>query len=290
MLQRMPSFRGIEAFLYLVECGGIRAASRAMNLSVSAVSHRLRTLEAEVGVTLYERGSRKLSLTIAAQTFYADLQPIALELVKATARLSRQADEQVLKIGVSKIMISNWLAGRLRDWREREPGVGLELVSFEDQTVTDCDIMIRARYDQEPELGDILLFPWELSPVCRPELVEEFNLRVPEDLASVPLLDVAGPARGWPGWLEQRGLPADFGDRSLVFGSSDMLLDAVTRGLGIAMGATGMAKEYRARGLVMPFRHLTTVIRGGVFITGPKTGESALALRFRQWAVEQSAQ
>lgn len=288
MMRRMPSFRGIEAFLYLVEAGGIRAAARAMNLSVSAVSHRLRTLEAEVGVTLFERGSRKLNLTVSAQTFYAELQPIALELAKATARLARQGEGQVLRVGASSIIISNWLAGRLRDWRDREPSVRLELVSLDNASDTNCDIAIRTRYQREADEGEILLFPWELTPICRPEVIVEYGVRTPADLANAPLLDVETPVGGWPSWLQSVGLPSNIGDRSIVLSSHESLLDAVTRGLGIATGAMGLQKEYRARGLVMPFPHLKTFLKGGVYVDGVRPGESAVAARFRQWAIDQS--
>lgn len=288
MPRRMPSFRGIEAFLYLVEHGGIRAASRAMNLSVSAVSHRLRTLEAEVGVDLFRRGPRTLALTAAARSFYDELQPITRDLVAATARLARHSDVQVLRVGASSVMVSNWLAGRLGDWRRQFPQVSLDIRTLDAGVVSECDITIRSCYQPEAEPGELRLFGWELTPICRPELVAEYDLAEPADLARVPLLDVGRPMGGWRAWLASLGLPADFGDRSIVLDSHDVLLDTASRGLGVAMGAIGLDKEYRARGLVMPFPDITTALPGGAFVSGPSRNERPVVTRFREWLLEQS--
>lgn len=288
MVQRMPSFRGIEAFLYLVETGGIRAASRAMNLSVSAVSHRLRTFEAEVGVSLFERGARSLKLTAAARKFHEELVPVTRDLVAATARLSRQARSLSLRVEVSSVLASNWLAGRLGDWRRRHPGGRLEISTPDSGSQGDCDISLRSRYSTEPELGEMMLFRWELTPICRPEVAEEFNIHSPADLANVPLLDVGRPVGGWRAWLEQCGLPPDFGDRSIALDSHDVLLDAATRGLGVAMGAVGLEKEYAARGLIMPLADTRCVMPGGAFVSGPGKDERPIVTSFREWLIEQA--
>lgn len=291
MAQRMPSLRGIEAFLYLVEHGGIRAASRAMNLSVSAVSHRLRTFEAEVGVCLFERGARALQLTPAARKFQEELTPITRDLVAATNRLSRQAQGKSqgssLRVEASSVLVSNWLAGRLGDWRKRHPGVRLEIRSLDNSEQADCDITIRSRYQLEPEPGEVLLFRWELTPICRPEVVAEYSLRSPQDLAQVPLLDVGRPMGGWRAWLDELGLPEDFGDRSIVLDSHDVLLDAATRGLGVAMGAVSLAREYEARGLVMPFADIRSALPGGAYVSGPRGSERPIVASFREWLLEQ---
>jgi LysR family glycine cleavage system transcriptional activator len=283
----MPSLRGIEAFLYLVESGGIRAASRAMNLSVSAVSHRLRSFEAEVGVSLFERGSRSLQLTPAARKFHEELIPITRDLLAATKRLSRQSQSKVLRVEASSVLVSNWLAGRLGEWRKRHPGIRLEIRSLDSSAQGECDITIRSRYQPQGEPGEVLLFRWELTPICRPEVAEEYHLRSPDDLAEVPLLDVGSPMGGWKAWLESLGLPEDFGDRSIVLDSHDVLLDAATRGLGVAMGAVSLEREYTARGLVMPFSSIRSTLPGGAYVSGPREGERSLVASFREWLLEQ---
>ncbi len=288
MAGRLPSLRGLEAFLHLVEAGGLRAAARAMNLSVSAVSHRLRTFEDEVGATLFERGARSLRLTPAARQFHDELIPISRDLIAATARLANHKVKRALRVSISSVLASNWLAGRLGEWQKNHPGVRLEIRTVDSNTREASDISILTRYDDQPEEGEDLLFGWELTPICRPGLVEEYGIETPADLAHVPLLDVGKPRGGWSAWLAGLGLPPDYGDRSMVLDSHDVLLDAATRGLGVAMGALGLSREYEARGLIMPFASIRARIPGGAYASGPGPGESHLVSEFRRWLIEQS--
>src|SRR5260221_13080958 len=62
-------------FVRIVECGGITAASRNLNLPKSTMSHRLQQLEASLGVRLINRTSRSLSMTDAGDLFYRHALP-----------------------------------------------------------------------------------------------------------------------------------------------------------------------------------------------------------------------
>lgn len=287
MYDRMPSFRGIEAFLIVVEAGGIRAASRHMNLTVSAVSHRIRTLEAEVGVPLFLRGTRALTLTAAAHKFYEELRPIVQSIHAATAHLATQAKAPTLSVSAANIIFAYWLTSRLGSWRERMPNVSLDIHTIGGDNSSDSAITIRCHYDEKPRPDEIRLFGWEVAPICRPELIEKIGLYEPADLARVALLDVSRPQGGWECWLKAAGLPGDLGKHELVLDSYELLLESASHGLGVAMGAVSMMSDYRDRGLVAPFA-LTCSLPGGVYVNGPAPGENPLAGLFREWVIEEA--
>ena len=66
----MLDLNDFRYFVRIVECGGLTAASRNLNVPKSTVSHRLQQLEAALGVRLVNRSSRRISMTDAGDVFY----------------------------------------------------------------------------------------------------------------------------------------------------------------------------------------------------------------------------
>src|ERR1700676_4546659 len=66
----MLDLNDFRYFVRIVECGGLTAASRNLNVPKSTVSHRLQQLETSLGVRLINRTSRSLSMTDAGDLFY----------------------------------------------------------------------------------------------------------------------------------------------------------------------------------------------------------------------------
>lgn len=66
----MLDLNDFRYFVRIVECGGVTAASRNLNVPKSTISHRLQQLETTLGVRLINRTSRSLSMTDAGELFY----------------------------------------------------------------------------------------------------------------------------------------------------------------------------------------------------------------------------
>lgn len=288
MIHRMPSFRGIEAFVHLVDAGGIRAASRAMNLSVSAVSHRLRVLETELGVALFKRGPRELCLTPAALEFHAELQPIIQNMIAAASRVAQSGSADTVSVSASSAIISCWINNRFHNWQKRMPHVKVDIRSTDVSGGQPGEIIIRSSFRDDCRSGELRLFGWRLTPFCRPELIEEFGLKEPADLARAPLIDVNRPIGGWRAWFAAVGLSSDAGKRVLLLDTYDLMLDTAMRGYGVMIGATALSGEYYRRGLVAPFS-ATCELAGGAFVNGPSDHENSIVRAFRSWLLEEVA-
>ena len=62
--------RQLSYFATIVNEGNISQAAKKLNISQPPLSHQMKLLESELGVTLFERGSRRIRLTPAGKTFY----------------------------------------------------------------------------------------------------------------------------------------------------------------------------------------------------------------------------
>ena len=120
--------KGIEAFLAIASCHSIAGAARLLNLTSSALSHRLRNLEDELNMTLIDRqkGVRKSQLTMAGEKFF----PVAerwSQLWKETLRIKTESEALSLAIGCVDSVNTYIMPPIYRAIREHHPSVYLKI-------------------------------------------------------------------------------------------------------------------------------------------------------------------
>ena len=91
----------ISYFLSVAEHGNITAAARSLYISQPALSKQITLLEQEIGLPLFERQARGVTLTRAGMQFQKDLKNILKELesAKKNAVLAGRAQKPLLNIG-----------------------------------------------------------------------------------------------------------------------------------------------------------------------------------------------
>src|SRR5689334_7464991 len=125
-MRRLP-LGPIEAFVVVARSQSLAQAAAMMNLTVPAVSLRIRLLEAHLGVQLFRRLPRGLSLTEAGAAYFATLVPAWDSINSATEAARRQGQQGVVKVSVMPTFAANWLVPRLGSFHARHPDVEVEL-------------------------------------------------------------------------------------------------------------------------------------------------------------------
>ena len=95
-----PSLHGIEVFLAIARAGSLRGAAQALGIGASAVSHRLKTFEQTIGVTLFARTTRSIELTDAGRTLLDGVGPAFSQMSDAIeqARETGGAEKGTLRL------------------------------------------------------------------------------------------------------------------------------------------------------------------------------------------------
>ncbi len=125
-----PTLEQLRVFLTIVETGSFSAAARKLNRQQSVVSYSVANLEAQLGgLSLFERRTRRPTLTEAGQAILADARQLGLgvDALRARARGLLAGLEAEVAIAVDVMLPTCRLVAALADFREAFPTVNLRL-------------------------------------------------------------------------------------------------------------------------------------------------------------------
>lgn len=213
-------------------------AAGELHLTASAVSHHVRKLEARLGVALFVRHARGVSLTADGRRL-ADAAGNALADVDGAVRALQDArgSEQRVRLAALHSFVHAWLLPRLPRFAADNPGVRIEFdvgiapVRFDDDGP---DFAVRHGPGQWPGLAAQLLLREALFPVAAPSLPGAAEARNAGDVARLPLVADLG-RQGWPDWCRHAGVRNPRLDQRYVFNDSTDMLEAAALGLGAAL-------------------------------------------------------
>lgn len=264
-LSRMPPFKSIEAFVVAAHSLSFTEAASTLNITVPAVSRRIQALETELGVPLFQRRHRTLSLTPAGQNYFSNVALAIDTIRRASDRVRAAAKLGSVRVGLPASLAANWLVPRLHQFHARHRGVHIQLNSVaepsERQSTADCpavntgeaDIVIRLGSGHWPGLRAVRLLELEAFPVGGPGFFSGEKELTPDDLAKLPLLGIRGQPELWREWFRGAGLGCP--ERiDQEFDDPHLLYSAAVCGLGIALGVNVLVQPYLDAGqLVRPF-------------------------------------
>lgn len=126
-------YRDLQSFVAVAEAHGFRRAAEHLGTEQSALSRRIRALEDQLGVSLFERHHGGVRLTVAGRRFLEDTRIVFshLEAAIRTVRAAGYAGEGRLKVGVVASISSSFLNILLRAYRAGHPAVAIELIEGE---------------------------------------------------------------------------------------------------------------------------------------------------------------
>jgi LysR family glycine cleavage system transcriptional activator len=243
---RLPPFDALLAFEAVCRRGGMTSAATELGVTQSAISHRVRRLEAFMGTALLVRRSSAMLPTAAGRAILDGLEGMLDGLSDLRARCLAAAAPERLRVGVHAALADNWLVRRLPDFTDAHPAIGIDLVIVENETpdrVADLDIRIlwvtaaeaRASSTQRP------LFRENVFPVCAPALLPANGTHDKAVLARLPLLHKKSPAQGaewlWTAWFARLGLKGK-PKEALRFTTIGPAIAAALAGAGVVLART----------------------------------------------------
>ncbi len=129
MPESIPPLLGLHAYEAAARHGSFVAAAAELHLSPAAVSQRVRTLEAHLGVQLFERLPRSVQLTEMGRAYLPAVRDVFDDLSAATSGLFGGPGRGWLTVRAQVSYATTWLAPRLPDFARTHPMIDVRLVS-----------------------------------------------------------------------------------------------------------------------------------------------------------------
>jgi DNA-binding transcriptional LysR family regulator len=274
---RFPSIDGLRAFECTARLGSFERAADELNITASAVSKRVATLEELLGTALFTRSGRVLSLTAAGKEYLAQTSN-ALAMLAAIPLHSRAAQRtQRLRVRTPPTFARQILVPHLEGFTTAHPGIELEIVlsiPYLDAGTADADIEVRNGETDDPLMHDVVL------PVASSALLSRLPpMREPADLSQAPLLRT--PLEPWTPWFRAAGLDWPEPSQGPKFVDLGLTLEAAVSGQGVALARPTLAASWLKAGVLRPLWGITTQPAGQYHLVPHAASDAAQA--FADW-------
>lgn len=290
MSKRLPSLNALSAFVAVARHGGVSRAAEALSLTHSAVSHQIRGLQEELGVTLFEKVGRGLALTGEGRRFAARVEAAFAEIEDAAHEIGAHTHKR-LRINTISSFAACWLLPRLGDFIASCPDIDVDVQSTNKPTDLksgEADVWIAFGTGPYPGLFcELLLRDW-LFPVCSPEFARQYALHDRGWSDGVPLMH--SDYEPWSLWFPAAGIAAREPERGIMFDNSALILQAAAKGQGLGLVRHSLAHDDLVAGrLVRPFSAYVDSPMSYFFLCRSDKLETRPVARFRAWVKQQIA-
>lgn len=250
-LQRLPPIHALSAFESAARLGGFGQAAAELCITPSAVSHRIRQLENQLGEALFERLPGGVRLTEAGRRYLEGVRA-AFDKLALLGSGGGAPERPRLAVGVPPTFARNLLIPALpdfyRDWPEVEIEVSVAAPLQERPERHDVDI----RYGVPPfdDRPPTRLWADRVAVFATPAYRDAQGLARPADLHRVERL--RSPLVPWRDWCAAAGFEAGEPARGPSFADLGILLEAAASGLGVALAPLRIAARWTAAGRLVP--------------------------------------
>ena len=177
----------LKIFHAVAEAGSFTSSTVNLNLSQSAISRQIQSLEDDLKVKLFERHARGLTLTESGEYVYKTANEVISKLKEVETTLSDKKNKPRGKLTVTTVISfgTTWLTPRIQEFMQLNPEIEVELI-FDDK---ELDLSTR-----QADIGIFMRRPKQLNYIQK------------------KLIDINYHIYGSPKYLEKHGYPKTIND------------------------------------------------------------------------------
>jgi LysR family transcriptional regulator, glycine cleavage system transcriptional activator len=283
----------LMAFDAAARHGSITRAANELALTESAVSRQISQLEDQLGVQLFHRIKKRLSLTRAGTAYARDVAEVLERLEKDTFDvMATEGEGGTLEIAVLPTVGSQWLIPRMTDLYARHPKLTVSLSARSSRF-----LFSETRFDGAlcfgtatwPGAQTDYLFDEDLAVVAGGDLLRQETPWTPDTILQQRLLHLVTRPASWATWAAAAGMSGLNLLKGPRFELQSMLIEAAVAGQGIALLPRFLIEAPLARGELKVVSEVGVRSDGAYYFAFPeeKAGEPQLQL-FRAWLQEQA--
>lgn len=246
----------LRLFARVARRGSFSGAGRELGIPQSTASRTIAALEGEIGVALFIRNTRAVTLTDAGANFLARLEPILAELEDAEQTARGTGDLRgVLRVGLGSSLAERAVIPRLPPFFTRHPALRVDLLiedRRQDLVIGGIDVALRFGTLPDSTATTRRIRAWPRVLVASPDYLSKAGLpQTPADLTRHSI--IIGPVSTSTNWSFQRGDAATSVrvDGRLKVGGNEGAIAAAVAGMGIVMTSSLSCRRETDSGLLV---------------------------------------
>jgi LysR family glycine cleavage system transcriptional activator len=247
---RLPSIKFLKTFQVAARLQSFKGAAEELFVTPSAVSHQIKSLERQVGVSLFERGVRTLELTDAGAHYLEHINDIFAKLESVTEQLQLRYGRTIIRLNVPPFFANELLLPRLASFSQAREETDIRIETSFSTPKThppEADLSIVVGSGPWDGLTVHQLFAQTFIAACAPEYLLENRIDSYADLHEER-------RDAWERWALGLGIDPIKPNRMVRLDTMSAVVIAAEQGIGVALVPTLLsADRFAAGGLVKLF-------------------------------------
>ncbi|MCK6264210.1 LysR family transcriptional regulator [Vibrio sp. ZSDE26] len=255
-MKTLVPLKGIYAFVAVAETGSMTNAADMLNVSHSAVSQAIKSLESQLGLALFRRVGRQVELNAQGKLYYKKVAPALEQIVDASTSIQQLDHENRITLNMVNSLAIHWWIPRVQAFQQHAPNLDVRVSN------------LIGAFNLERESVDVALIhgnqtDWldyhceklgddELVMVCHPDLADEGST-VKELLDRFPAIFATNDRRDgdWQYWCQANKVAKPNQHRNLSFIASVHAVQAASRKLGLFVTHRQFVKDEIKHGMLI---------------------------------------
>lgn len=290
---RLPPLNSLRFFEAAARHGSFKLAAAELNVTPSAVSHGIVALEESLGIALFVREPRKLSLTPAGEQYFPYIAEAFSLIALGTQRLPDNRTHRTVTVSCAPTLAMRWLVPRLFEFRAQWPNIDVSVDTSRRQVgfpVDGFDFGIRLSRGPVPGSDWSRLFGERLVPVCSPAYRDERrDAHGNIDLRRATLIHVDTASEDWQAWLDGAGVHDIDASGGVRFDTIQLALEAATTGMGVAIGRRPLVNRELDAGTLVEASTPTVDAKTAYWLVSAEGTDSRPDLQaFKRWLLQEA--
>lgn len=287
---RLPSLKFLKTFQLAARLSSFKDAAEALYITPSAVSHQIKSLEEQLGLALFERGARTLTLSDAGVHYLDHINDIFSKLESVTEQLQIRYGRSIIRLNVPSFFADEMLLPRLASFSQTREDTDIRIettLTVPKSHPPEADISIVVGAGPWEGLQANTLFAQSFIAACSPAFLLENPI---EDFASLDgkcLLVHEDRRDAWDRWAVGIGIRAPHPGRLVRLDTMSAVARAAEQGLGVALVPAHLSAQRFASGaLVKLFEEELVTNESYVMLQRPDDAQREDLKEFTQWILD----
>ncbi|ENM5874331.1 LysR family transcriptional regulator [Vibrio mimicus] len=288
-MRKLAPLKSLYSFVAVAETGSMTLAAEALNVSHSAISQAIKSLETQLDQPLFHRVGRQVVLNSAGKRYYQKVAPALEQIVEATESLLKPTYSNRITLNMINSLALHWWIPRVSSFQAFAPEVDIRISTLTGTfSLADQGIDVALIHGQLRDWQDYYcekLAEDELVMVASRAVVSS-EISAQQALAQLPAIFASNPRRqnDWEIWCQANQVSPPKQQRNLSFAASAQALQATLSGLGVFVTHRLFVKQEVESGILKEIGN--TVIhpdQGYYFACTADKLRSEAVLKLRKW-------